>query len=83
MITQIEGCGSNNRHSNHMKHHVKFTNDRVLTAIVEVLKLGECSKVCRSQYMVLFIKLLSQTSITLSFKYMKCIFKPNRLVQVL
>ena len=83
MITQIEGCGSNDCHSNHMKHHVKFTNDRVLTAIVEVLELGECPKVCSSQYMVFFIKLLSRTSIALSFKYMKRIFKLNRLVQVL
>ena len=54
MITQIEECGSKDRHSNHMKHHVKFTNHRVLTAIVEVLELGECPKVCRSQYMVFF-----------------------------
>ena len=29
VITRIEGCmqcGSNDRHLNHMKHHVKFTN---------------------------------------------------------
>ena len=39
MITRIEGCGSNDRHANHMKHQVKFTNNRVLTAIVEVLEL--------------------------------------------
>ena len=54
MITQIEGCGSNDRHSNHMKHHMKFINDRVLTTIVDVLELGECRKESRSQYMVVF-----------------------------
>ena len=40
----------------HMKHHVKFTNERVLTMIVEVL---ECKNaewyICHSQYMVFFV----------------------------
>ena len=49
MITQIEGCGFKDCQPNHMKHHVKFTNERVLTTIVEVLELGECRKVCHSK----------------------------------
>ena len=35
-----------------MKHHVKFTNKRVLTTIVEVLECGERRTVCHSQCMV-------------------------------
>ena len=55
MITQIEGCGSNDHHSKHIKHQVKFTNDCVLTTIVEMLESGECRKICCSQYMFVFI----------------------------
>ena len=37
-----------------MKHHVKFTNELVLTKIVEVLERGVRRLVCHSQCMVFF-----------------------------
>ena len=51
----------------HMKHHVKFANERVLTTIVEVLECGQRRMVCRSQYMVCFVWLFSWTSIATNF----------------
>ena len=59
-----------------MKHHVKFTNERVLTTIGEVL---ECKG--RRMYGV-FCLTVFRTSIATSFKCVTCILALNRLVQV-
>ena len=67
----------------HMKHDRKFTNERVLITIIEVVECGECRTVYHSQCMVFFVWLFSQTLITTSFKYAKRIFTLNRLVQVM
>ena len=61
-MAQIENCYYTNRRVwlerssvSHMKHHVKFTNEQVLTMIVKVLECGEYRTVCCSQCMVFFI----------------------------
>ena len=54
----------------HIKHHVKFKSEWVVTTIVEVLECGECSMVCRSQCTALFVWLFSRTLIATSFIYM-------------
>ena len=65
--------------ASHMKHHVKFTNERVLTTIVEVLECGQRRTVCRSQCMVFFVCLFSRTSIATSFMYVKRIFSAESI----